>query len=194
MLKALSMQDSLRALINRVENGTIEDRIQALDDFRRSFDELLAAVVRAMQRQDPFALIERVAFFSDSVRKAFLPAFNDAASEDTKLELGLALLYCGHREAVPWLLHTARNPGPYQYTATVQLAFRGVVEVKPMILEQLRAVPLSASLPLASSDIPSGLLHAWAQLGEPLPADLRTKLTGDDMPLGVKVAMKSLKL
>jgi hypothetical protein len=183
------MEDGLAAIVSRIENGSSEERIAALDEYGRQFSVVIAAATRALVTDDAARLFiaDRIMRLAHVVQGALLLLDLEAASVETKFLRALILCQFGDRGEVPFLVTLASGSGPYQYDAMRQLAFLRVSEVRVPILNQLRMLDLS------NADVITGLLHAWKLFGDPLPDDLRLRLSGDGIPDGVRVAMKALK-
>ncbi|MEP7123458.1 MAG: hypothetical protein ABJE95_21200 [Byssovorax sp.] len=184
------MEDSLAVIVSRIENGSSEERILALDDYQKQFSVVMSAAVKALVADgvDQLFIADRIMRFAHVVRRALLSLEIDASNPETRYLRALILCQFGDRSELPFLSSLASESGPYQYDTIRQLAFLRVPEVQVPILDQLRGAELS------NSDVIVGMLHAWKLFGNPLPDDLRRRLGGEGVPPAISVALKVLEL
>jgi hypothetical protein len=192
------MSRSIEFIISDILNGTSEERIKALDEYAEGFDRVVEAASQALVSEDLVRMFiaDRLMRYEHIIRRNFVPLFASATNPEVKYLSALVAAQARSQEATAWLLSVASAPGAYQYDAARQLAFLHVKEVRGAILDQLRSRTAGELRSLSMDDCGfiSGLLEAWTVFGEPLPEDLSAKLHADDAPLGVKVALKSLKV
>jgi hypothetical protein len=187
------MTRELETIVSDIINGTDVERIQALDAYGEQFKMVISAASTAVVVGDPMFVADRVMRLAHVVQRSFRPVFDGATDPEVKFLSALVLLMFGSRESLPWLLTVASTPGPQQYDVTYQLGSLRVAEVRPAILEQLRSAPLRETGTIKDGDKLSALLDMWKRVtDEPLPDDVLTRLRGDDAPLYVKAALKSL--
>lgn len=184
------MKDNIDSIVSRIESGSGEECIAALDEYGKQFSLVIAAAAKALVADDVHSLFvaDRMMRLAHVVQGVLLPVDVGAAGAETRFLRALVLCQFGDRSELPFLLELASEPGPHQYDAIRQLAFLRLPEVQELILKQLRAVDLS------NAEVISGLLHAWKLFGEALPDDLRLRLSSEELSVAIKVALKSLKL
>ena len=106
---------------------------------------------------------------------ALIPAVKQTMADTDDLDLqivcGLILFYLGDHDGVPYMLKAIEEQTDWMCLAASKLAYGHVSEAGPYIIEQLR------DLPLTKMDEITALIQAMIKLGEPIPEDIKERLT-----------------
>jgi len=189
------MSRDLESILSDIASGTAEKAVPALRAYGKQLTPVMKAAATAMTEDDPTRplVADRVMQLANTVEQSFSPVFASAMDPEMKFNSGSVLLKFGSREPLQWFLAVASTPGPLQYDVIYLLGKLRFPEVRGMILDMLRSMPLIDSPDSwANTDRISGMLSVWKLTGEPLPADVLARLHSPEARREVKAHLKSL--
>jgi len=159
-----------------LKSANAAEQIPALEAVVELTSYAVQQAVNALEGPHPFLVAERLHRFGTVAIPPLEIMLRNTADPETRILAALVLLQLGSRLGVPCLLEGIHTSPNYACLSAKHLAQSGIAEAADVAIQRLRVCRLD------EIDLILCLIDCLKTLNREIPADIRDRLTGADVP------------